>query len=139
MLDLKFNKHLGKVIKSLDVSADTLFIEFDDNTGVKMTDQGQSCCEHRYMHSDDKLEYYVGAKLLNGRIEDAGGIGKYKQAREHIDYFIEYGKEGYFGDDVNECQFLIIDTDKGSFTIANYNEHNGYYGGFDLTFEDFNG
>ena len=31
-----------------------------------------------------------------------------------------------------DCQFLIITTSKGQFTVANYNEHNGYYGGFAL-------
>jgi hypothetical protein len=33
---------------------------------------------------------------------------------------------------VHETQFLIVDTTKGSFTIVNHNEHNGYYGGFGL-------
>lgn len=31
-----------------------------------------------------------------------------------------------------ECQFIEIQTDKGFLVIANYNDHNGYYGGFDL-------
>lgn len=31
-----------------------------------------------------------------------------------------------------ESQFLIITTDMGAFTIVNYNEHNGYYGGFSI-------
>jgi hypothetical protein len=32
--------------------------------------------------------------------------------------------------DVHEVQFLIVDTDKGSFTCESHNVHNGYYGGF---------
>ena len=63
------------------------------------------------MHTDDDLSHYIGAKLIglelrDGPIEDN-----------------EYG-------DPKECQFLLIRTDRGDVTIANYNEHNGYYGGF---------
>lgn len=133
MNDLKFNKNLGKVIKSLDISGDTFTIMFDDDTGLSMTDQGQQCCENRYMHSDDDLKYYIGAKLLNGRIEDIDT--SYEQSRKYLDHFIETGNE-YYNDNVLECQFLIIDTNKGSFTIANYNENSGYYSGFDLNFEE---
>lgn len=31
-----------------------------------------------------------------------------------------------------ESQFLMIRTSLGVFTVVNYNEHNGYYGGFAL-------
>jgi hypothetical protein len=31
---------------------------------------------------------------------------------------------------IHEVQFLIVDTDRGSFTCETHNEHNGYYGGF---------
>lgn len=133
MLDLKFNSNLGKVIKSLDISGDTFLIKFEDNTGIIMADKAQQCCESRYMHSDDKLSYYIGAKLLNGRIEDVSN--SYEKVREFLDHFIKTGEESFYTNET-ECQFLIIDTDKGSFTIANYNEHNGYYSGFNLEFEE---
>jgi len=63
------------------------------------------------MHTDDDLPYFVGAKLVGLELRD-GPTDEDK-----------YG-------DPKECQFLLVKTDKGEITIANYNEHNGYYGGF---------
>ena len=103
---------LGKQIKSIEIIEDGLNIQFDDKTGVRLFDDGQSCCEHRYMNSDDDLTYYKDSKLMDFELSDV----------------IEEEK----GDDVKESQFLKVKTNKGDFTIANYNEHNGYYGGFHI-------
>lgn len=90
-----------------------LVIYFDDERRLEIEDCGQSCCEDRYMHTDDDLDFYIGATFLDARIED-GPIEK-------------------IAGEYKECQFLLIDTSKGTFTVANYNEHNGYYGGFDIS------
>lgn len=82
----------------------------------KIWDGGQCCCEYRYMSTDDDLQSIVGGKLLNIEIKDGPDSG-----------------DSYT---VTECQFLEITTDKGFVTIKNYNEHNGYYGGFDIKIEE---
>lgn len=88
---------------------DLLFI-FSDSTAMKVWDGGQSCCEHRYMHTDDKLADFVGATLMSIEVRDAPNV------------------EDEYGD--HEVQFLVVTTSKGAFTIETHNEHNGYYGGF---------
>jgi len=93
-----------------------LDIEFTDNVKIRLRDDGQSCCEHRYMTCDDDLQALVGNKLEKIEIKD-----------------VEY-KEGEYGQP-HDIQFLEITTDKGFITIANHNEHNGYYGGFSIIVE----
>lgn len=102
---------VGKTISSLRLDEDdSLRFEFDDGSKLRLSDQGQSCCEHRYMRTDDNLADFVGAKLLDAEIKVAPNIpGEY---------------------DVHEVQFLEVKTDRGVFTMASHNEHNGYYGGF---------
>ncbi len=76
-----------------------------------MFDGGQDCCEHRYMHSDDDIQSFVGGTLIDAEIRE-----------------VPNREDGY--GDVHEVQFLIVTTSKGAFTIETHNEHNGYYGGF---------
>lgn len=104
---------LNKKIKLawLDQEADRLKIRFDDDSVLSLWDAGQSCCEHRYMRTDDNLNDYTGHTLIDIEL---------KNAPDEED---EYGE-------VHEVQFLEIKTDKGVFTMSNHNEHNGYYGGF---------
>lgn len=104
---------VGKLIVSVELSDNTLVIGFKEGL-FKIWDGGQSCCEHRYMSTDDNLKYHVGARLLSMEIKGAPDI------------------EGEYGD-THECQFLEVTTSKGRFQCANHNEHNGYYGGFALT------
>lgn len=112
------NLHLaaiGKTIKSLS-SNDDLVLKFTDDTGIKIFDDGQSCCENRYMHTDDDIQYYVGSKFLGCELRDAPNEPD------------EYGE--------HEVQFLLVNTDKGTFTMASHNEHNGYYGGFAIVIRE---
>ena len=95
----------------LDGETEELKFTFADGTGIKIWDGGQSCCEHRYMKTDDDLSDFVGAKIIDMELKDAP------------DQEDEYGE-------VHEIQFLDVKTDKGVFQMANHNEHNGYYGGF---------
>lgn len=106
-----WKESVGKTIVGLSVKDDTCRIELPTHT-LLLEDEGQSCCEHRYMVCDDKLDAFIGAKLLDATIENAPK------------------KEG--DDDVHEVQFLHVKTTKGSFTISNHNVHNGYYGGFGI-------
>ena len=90
---------------------DALHFVFEDGLKIKIEDTGQSCCESRYMRTDDNLADFIGAVLLGGELKDAPST---------VD---EWGTE-------HEVQFLEIKTSKGVFTMASHNEHNGYYGGF---------
>lgn len=107
------NESIGKRIQKvwLDEENDRLRFDLEDGTQLVMWDGGQSCCEHRYMRTDDVLEEYDGAILLDFELKDAPDIED------------EWGE-------VHEVQFLDVKTDKGIFQMANHNEHNGYYGGF---------
>lgn len=104
---------MGKQIYSVEMGDDVLHLRFVDGTGLDVSDEGQSCCEHRYMTKDgsDDLSYYVGAELLSLEVRDAPDIE---------------------GCEAHECQFLDVKTSKGVFTLTSHNEHNGYYGGFSV-------
>lgn len=93
---------------------DTLVVTFEDGTVLNLWDAGQSCCERRYMNTDDDLAYYKGAVLSD--VEVAAGTDTPED---------EWGGE-------HQIQFLRLLTDRGVITVANHNEHNGYYGGFHL-------
>lgn len=104
----------GKIIDSVGlIGDDRISIRFVDGTGIEFLDDGQSCCEHRYMVCDDDLAAFVGAKFLGAQIKTAPSQD-----------------EGY---NTPEIQFLELLTDRGPISVANHNEHNGYYGGFALS------
>ena len=109
-----FTGAIGKTIAALKLGEDeALHFVFEDGTKLMLFDDGQSCCESRYMSTDDKLDEYVGAKLLGAEIKEAPGIP------------MEYEE--------HDVEFLEVQTDKGVFTMSSHNEHNGYYGGFSIT------
>ncbi|MBS3993634.1 MAG: hypothetical protein KGZ87_07950 [Bacteroidetes bacterium] len=101
---------LNKTIEKVWLKENELLFKFTDGTNLKLYDDGQSCCETRYMRTDDDLSEYSGAKLLDFELKNAPN------------------QEDEYGD--HEIQFLDVKTDKGIFQMANHNEHNGYYGGF---------
>ncbi len=106
----------GKTIKSVTLHRPpahedgVLDVRFEDGTGLRMKDCARSCCESRYLHTDDDLAYYAGAMYLGAELRDGGST------------------EGEYGD-TSESQFLLVNTSKGTFTVVAYNDHNGYYGG----------
>ena len=109
-------KAYGDTILDAKLTAKTLILIFSDYE-LLLTDEGQSCCEYRYMDTDDDLSDLFGTTLLaleiNGeRIHKKEGEDKYG---EHHD-----------------VEFLDVKTDRGTLSIANHNEHNGYYGGFSI-------
>ena len=108
--------YIGKVISSLSLQDDTLTIRFTDGTGVEVYDNGQSCCEHRYMHTDDDLSGVNGGVLYDIELRDV--------TCDESDW------------EVHEIQFLVVKTSKGEIVMSSHNEHNGYYGGFSIEFRD---
>ena len=108
-----FTGAIGKTIAQLNLGQDdALHFVFDDGSKIKLFDDGQSCCESRYMRTDDNLEDFVGAKLLGAEIKEAPS--EPDECGEH------------------EVEFLEVQTDRGVFTMASHNEHSGYYGGFSI-------
>ncbi len=113
----------GKVIAKIEIDSiedSGLRIDFTDSSAIRIADKGRSCCESRYMQTDDVLDDFIGA-ILND-IEVADGP---KDTDEDYGY-------------VHEQQFLNIHTSKGVFTCVTHNEHNGYYGGFFIHISDPN-
>jgi hypothetical protein len=102
---------LNKVIETVTLDEENLVISFTDNTQLTIWDDGQSCCEARYMTTDDNLSDFNGATLLDFELKS-----------------VESGDDD--GWEEHEIQFLDVKTSNGVFTMANHNVHNGYYGGF---------
>ena len=102
----------GRTIKGIKIEDDTLIIDLVWQV-FTIWDGGQDCCEHRYMNCDDDLDYYIDSTLQGVELRDGPNASGTQE-------------------DYKECQFLHIMTNKGTFVVANYNEHNGYYGGFSL-------
>jgi len=119
-------KSLGKTIAKVFLKDDDLKFKFTDGTGMKIYDGGQSCCESRWMHTDDELNHFEGATFLNAEVRDGGDVDEteYKKITKN-----EWGPESC------QSQFLIITTSTGTFTVVNYVDHNGYYGGFSMNVE----
>lgn len=102
---------LGKTIANLELKEDDrLYFTFTDGSGMVVFDDGQSCCESRYMRTDDRLSDALGAVLLNLEVRDGP---------------VESGDYGS-----HDIQFLLVTTRKSVLTFSSHNEHNGYYGGF---------
>jgi len=105
-----FTASLNKPIAGIKIDRYELVLTFEDGTALTFTDQGQSCCESRYMVCDDDLQNFIGSTFTGAELLDG--------PRQPDDY----------GE--HEVQFLHIATTRGKFTVSNHNEHNGYYGGF---------
>jgi hypothetical protein len=108
---------VGKKIESVALVDDALRFVFTDGTKIRVRDDGQSCCEHRYMTTDYTLSEFSGADFLGIEIKDAPCVE----------------------DECGEChdvQFLEVKTSIGEFVMSSHNEHNGYYGGFDIVVEE---
>lgn len=101
---------LNKVIEKVSLEDNQLVFKFSDGTRLRMFDNGQSCCEHRYMVTADDLTEYANTTLLDFELKNAPD------------------EEDQYGE--HEVQFLDVKTSKGVFQMSNHNEHNGYYGGF---------
>lgn len=108
--------YLYQVILSVSMTEEHIDLRLSGNKTIRLVDNGQSCCASRYMRTDDDIQALVGSTLERLEIKD--------------------GPDLLDGIECHEQQFLEIGTNRGFITIANHNEHNGYYGGFSLTIEE---
>ena len=81
-----------------------------------LIDNGQSCCESwGYFSSEDDMQPFIGSELLEIKLTDTA---LNQEAFKKSDYY----------NDAGGIQFVDFITDKGTFQLAVYNAHNGYYG-----------
>jgi hypothetical protein len=109
-----FLKVVGKKIMGVTLVDDELHLSFGSQGTLVIRDEGQSCCENRYITTDDKLDDYVGGNLLNIEVKPVPIP------------MLEHDSDG----DSHDIEFVEVTTTKGSFVLVTHNEHNGYYGGF---------
>lgn len=89
----------------------------EDHEMAVLIDNGQSCCESwGYFSSDDDLQQYIGAELKEVNLVDVAL--NVKKVEDNGANFLDEGG----------IQFVNFVTDKGTFQLAVYNVHNGYYG-----------
>ena len=115
---------MGKKIKSIRIDKDYngdggLEMLFDDGTGIWIFDDARSCCEDRYLHTDDNVSDFAGAIFIEAELREGG----------------EKGDDW----ETHEWEFVIIKTSIGEFTLETHNEHNGYYGGFYVKIRNIKG
>lgn len=108
-----FLKVVGKKIMGVSLDGDELRLSFGSQGTLVIRDEGQSCCENRYITTDDKLDDYVGGNLLNIEVKP-----------------VPIPVLGSDDGDSHDIEFVEVTTTKGSFVLVTHNEHNGYYGGF---------
>ena len=105
-------------------SMDGYAVTTDKHKYMVMIDNSQSCCESwGVVESQDDLNYFVGAQLLEVNLTDTALNTKIMDA-----------VRGWSGE--SEIQFVTFVTNLGAFQVAVYNSHNGYYGHSVLVMRD---
>lgn len=93
---------LNKTITLVTIEDDILYINFDDNTALRIWDRKPS---EKYMKHESDLKNYTGAKLTNVYIKP-----------------LVLNEENW----VHEITFLDFETTNGTFTIINHNYDDSY-------------
>ncbi len=114
---MKAEKYYGKGIRNAYSDDSEVRLTFLDGTTIRLADDGQSCCESRYMRTDDDVLSLIGKNLLSIEEKEVPNIDD------------EYGES-------HEVCFLEIRADNEIVTFSFHNEHNGYYSGFALEIDE---
>jgi hypothetical protein len=112
---MNYDKYKGKKIKKAAFSDDSLYLTFTDDVKIRIYDNGQSCCENRYMLCQDDLSVLEGTILRS--IETTS-------------------EEEAESEECHDVEFLEIRTNTNVISFSTHNEHNGYYGGFSVQIEE---
>jgi hypothetical protein len=113
MRDLTTDVLRGVRLGNARFADDTLFLVFEDGRQYSIRDARQHCCENRYAVCDDDLSSVTGRKIVLCETRGVDGPGQ--------------------GGEKHEIEFFVLQLDDGSaITLATHNEHNGYYGGFNV-------
>jgi hypothetical protein len=96
-----------------DQNYEGYIVKTEDKEYKVLISNSQSCCESfGYLQSEDDLAEFIGAELFSVQTTDVGLVkGE-----------LEYGYED------GDIMFVDFNTSKGTFQLAVYNAHNGYYG-----------
>ncbi len=113
---------VGQTIQSVEKEGKYLILHFT-YSDIIVYDAERICCESRWMHTDDDLTYFTDCTFLGMEVRDGGCDVKVNEPNDDNEYA--------------DCEFMEIFTSKGSFTCANYNAHNGYYEGMNISFFAF--
>ncbi len=109
----------GQIITSvnLDTEDDGRCIITFESGSITLYDDGRNCCEHRFITTDDDITSLVGSPLT-----------KIELLKVEVD-------EGEY--ETHEIAFVHVHAGVHTVTLCTHNEHNGYYGGFNLTIEEY--
>lgn len=111
---LGFSQMLGMLTGADNM--DGYEVETDQHIFRVLISNEQSCCEDwGYLASEDDLATFVGTELQEVRLTDTALNTAKVEA------------SGYY-EDQGGIQFVDFVTDQGTFQLAVYNSHNGYYG-----------
>lgn len=110
------DKLQDQVLESIDLIGDNVIRIKVDGATYDIWDNGQSCCEHRYITTDDDITSFTGG-TLEGVVQ-----GEYRSVEPDPDKWVED----------HNASFLRIYTSKGVIVFETHVEHNGYYGGFNV-------
>lgn len=105
------SKYYGKKITGAQFINDSLILFFADCI-IEISDDGQSCCEERYLRTDDDPQDLVGKTLTSIKL---------KETKSDSDW------------GVHEITFMEVQAEDACVTFSSHNEHNGYYGGICLS------
>lgn len=100
----------GLTVQNARMGEDCLIINFTNGSSIQISDEGQTCCEYRYMSTDDNPKDLIGGQFISAEID------RYNNFED------DWGE--------NEQAFLRVASTKGAITVVTHNRHNGYYGGF---------
>jgi len=64
-------KYYGQAVIDCKLDDNKLYLRLDSGVKIAIWDDGQSCCENRYMTTDDDIRSLIGGKLM--RIESKEG------------------------------------------------------------------
>lgn len=119
---LSLQAALGHTISGVVLQGDELIlVGLNNGQTLRITDEGQSCCERRYITTDADLPSYIGRKIVDFQLRSTTAV-------EDAGFDNDDGYE-----DCHEMQVLVIVTDEGNIDFVTHNEHNGYYGGFSIS------
>lgn len=120
----KASKYYGLKIVDAKFSESKISLEFENGKRIEIFDDGQCCCESRYLTTDDDIHELVGKSLTKIETKEGPSIVDLAESDEKY---------------LHETMFLEIWTNSSVINITAHNGHNGYYGGFCPTIEEKKG
>lgn len=117
-----YGKHKGKTFTQ-KISTSGYRIQTNKNEYKFLICDEQDCCERwGYLSSDDDLQSYIGAKLLDISVVDKG------LKITNLKLLKKIGNTDDYDDRGESTMFINLETSEGLLQFVAYNSHNGYYG-----------